>query len=303
MGDRTELAILFADVVGSTKLYELMGDMKARETVASCMDVMTRATERHNGTLIKTMGDGVMSTFPTVDDAVEASARMQQLISEEVNVDDVPVAIRVGFHFGPVMIEDGDVFGGAVHIANRMSTQAKGAQIITTGATVQRMSREWQTATRQIDLAPIRGTRDEVALFEVLWQQEDNTRMLPGIHWHDAEEARTQRLRLRYRGREVVVNEDRPQVSIGRSEDSDLVVKDKLISRLHARIEFTRGKFMLVDESTNGTCVLQSDGEEHFVRRDSVQIKGEGAIGLGRVPQVDSPQAIHFIHEDQETAP
>ncbi len=296
--DQTELAILFADVVGSTKLYELMGDLKARETVGRCLEAMSRASERCNGTVIKTMGDEVMATFPCVDDAVEAAAQMQKFISDEVDADDVPVAIRVGFHFGPVMEEDGDVFGSAVHIANRMSNQAKAAQIVTSGTTVAMMSPERQASTRQIDLASIKGTTGEVALFEVLWQQGENTRMLPTLDWSEATGVRTQRLRLRYRGQEIVVDEAKPNVSIGRAEDSDLVVKDTLISRLHARIEFIRGKFILIDESTNGTCVLLANGEEHFVRRDSVQIKGEGSIGLGRVPQADSPQAIHFIYED-----
>lgn len=292
-----ELAILFADVVGSTKLYELMGDHKARSTVQRCIALMTRATEANNGTVIKTMGDEVMATFPTVDDAVEAAAAMQRFISEDLDVDDVPVAIRVGFHFGPVMEEEGDIFGGAVHTANRMTTQAKAAQIITTAVAVSRMNPDWQSWTRQIDLATVKGKKDEIALFEVLWQREDNTRMLPTINWSQATDVRQQRLVLRYRNQELIVDQNRPYVSIGRAVDSDLVVKDTLISRLHASIEFVRGKFILFDQSTNGTCVVQSTGEEQFVRRDSLQIVGQGAIGLGRVPQVDSPQAIHFTYE------
>ena len=50
MGKDIELAILFADVVGSTKLYEQMGDAKARDMVATCIDVMRtrhRAAQRH----------------------------------------------------------------------------------------------------------------------------------------------------------------------------------------------------------------------------------------------------------------
>lgn len=293
-----ELAILFADVVGSTKLYELMGDAKARLAVQNCIDLMTRATEEHHGQVIKTMGDEVMSTFSNVDDAVEAAAHMQKMISQDMSVDDVPVAIRVGFHFGPVMLEDGDVFGGAVHTANRMTNQAKAAQIITTAVAVGKMSSEWQNWTRQIDLALVKGVKNEIALFEVLWQREDNTRMLPTINWSQATDVRNQRLRLTYRGQEVVVDNGRPYVSIGRAEDSDIVVKDTLISRLHARIEFVRGKFVLYDESTNGTCVKQASGDEQFVRRDSLQIVGEGSIGLGRVPLPDSPQAIHFTYEE-----
>ena len=297
MSANAELAILFSDVVGSTKLYELMGDLKARETVARCIDAMTRATETCGGTVIKTMGDEIMATFETADAAADAAGTMQKMISEGMENNDVPVAIRVGFHFGPVMLEDADVFGGAVHIASRMTTTAKAGQIITTRETMERLTPDWQSNTRQIDLAHVRGASEEIAICEVLWQPEESTRMLPRIDWGETAEEKPQRLLLRYRGQEIVVDESRPNVSIGRSEDSDLVIKDTLISRLHARIEFIRGKFMLVDESTNGTCVLQNNGEEQFVRRDSLQIKGRGSIGLGRVPQADSPQAIHFVHE------
>ncbi|MEM9055968.1 MAG: adenylate/guanylate cyclase domain-containing protein [Pseudomonadota bacterium] len=298
MSRNAELAIVFADVVGSTKLYELMGDSKARETVAQCIDVMTAATTKNDGKVIKTMGDEVMATFEQVDNAAGAACQMQMLIRDQVDIGDVPVAIRVGFHFGPVMLEGDDVFGGAVHIANRMTSQAKAEQIITSEATVQHMSEDWQQSTRQIDVTKVRGAAEPIPLFEVLWQQEDNTRMLPSIQWPDAALPRNQRLLLRYRGQEIICNEARPNVTIGRSEDSDLMIKDTLISRLHARIEFRRGKFMLVDQSTNGTCVLQNTGEELFVRRDSLQIKGQGAIGLGRVPQADSPQAIYFTYEE-----
>ena len=86
------------------------------------------------------------------------------------------------------------------------------------------------------------------------------------------------------RDRELLVDEQRPSITIGRAEDNDVVVKGNLISRLHARIEINRNKFVLIDQSTNGTFVQTADGEESFVRRDSLQIKGEGIIGLGRCP-------------------
>ena len=71
-------------------------------------------------------------------------------------------------------------------------------------------------------------------------------------------------------------------------------MKGNLISRLHARIEINRNKFVLIDQSTNGTFVQTADGEESFVRRDSLQIKGKGMIGLGRLPDDESPQTIRF---------
>ena len=299
MGKDIELAILFADVVGSTRLYELMGDLRARDMVAICIDVMRSATEQRQGTVIKTMGDEVMATFPSADDALNAAAQMQQQISThaQLKVDGQPVSIRIGCHFGPVVLETRDVFGAAVHTANRMTSQAKAGQIITTAATVERLSPEWRASCRQIDVAMLKGQGSETTLYEVLWQTEDVTSMVPAIAMH-SRPVRLLRLRLRCLDREVLLDEQHSSCTIGRAEDNDFVVKGNLISRLHARIEINRSKFVLIDQSTNGTFVQSTDGEEAFVRRDSMQLKGEGYIGLGKAPEASSPQSIRFSCEE-----
>ena len=295
-----ELAILFADVVGSTRLFESLGDQKARAMVAICIDVMRTATEQHNGTVIKTIGDEVMATFPKADDALNAAGQMQKQIAAhaELRMDGQQVAIRIGCHFGPVVLEARDVFGASVHTANRMTSQAKAGQIITTSATVERLSPEWRASVRQIDVATIRGQGAEVALYEVLWQTEDVTSMLPAIALTTRDQRRTLRLRLAVADREVVVDQMHPQVVIGRADESDVIVRGNLISRLHARIEFNRNRFTLTDQSTNGTFVQITGQEEAFVRRDTISIKGEGMIGLGKTPDVDSPQTLRFVCEE-----
>jgi class 3 adenylate cyclase len=300
MGKDIEVAILFADVVGSTQLYEQLGDVKAREMVARCLDIMREATEGNRGTVIKTMGDEVMSTFPTADDAMNAAKRMQEKISTDPALahENGHVAIRIGCHFGPVVQEQRDIFGSAVHTANRMTSQAKAKQIITTLSTVERLSPEWQSTARQIDIATVRGKADEVVLFEVLWQPEEATSMLPTVGLGRNKNVRPKRLSLRYQGREVTVGEGRKSATLGRAEDNDVVVKGNLISRLHARVEASRDKFTLVDESTNGTFVQTNTGEEIFVRRDSTQLTGEGVIGLGRVAQPGTALAVHYVVEE-----
>ena len=299
MGKDIELAILFADVVGSTRLYELMGDLRARDMVAICIDVMRSATEQRQGTVIKTMGDEVMSTFPSADEALNAAAQMQLQISShaQLKVDGQPVSIRIGCHFGPVMLENRDVFGATVHTANRMTSQAKAGQIITTAATVERLSPEWRASCRQIDVATLKGQGNEVTLYEVLWQSEDVTSMVPAISMN-SRPVRLLRLRIRANDRDLVIDEQHASITIGRAEDNDVVIKGNLISRLHARIEISRNKFVLIDQSTNGTFVQTASGEESFVRRDSLQIKGQGTIGLGRLPEQDSPQTIRFVCEE-----
>ena len=88
-------------------------------------------------------------------------------------------------------------------------------------------------------------------------------------------------------------------VSIGRLPDNLLVIDNAAVSSRHARVYKEGNHYVLEDlKSTNGTFVQTVDGEEAFVRRDSMQIKGEGLIGLGKVPDSSSPQSIRFVCEE-----
>jgi adenylate cyclase len=304
MGKDIELAILFADVVGSTRIYEVMGDLRARDMVLTCVEIMRAATEQNRGTVIKTIGDEIMATFPTANDALNAASRMQHdiRIHSELKVEGQPIAIRIGGHFGPVVLENRDIFGAAVHTANRMTSQAKAGQIMITSAMVGRLAPEWQSAVRQIDVATLKGKTSEDELYEVLWQKEDATSMLPAIALGAAVSREKQkgarRLRVRFQNEEIVLDDSKTNITIGRADENDVVIKGNLISRLHARIELNRNKFLLVDQSTNGTFVTTREGEEAFVRRDSMQLKGEGLIGFGRVPESGSALTVRYLCEE-----
>ena len=296
-----EVAILFADVVGSTHLYEAMGDERARETVQQCLKIMREATEQFGGTVIKTMGDEIMATFPSADDAMSGASQMQKRItnSSQIAAAGTHVSIRIGCHFGPVVAEDRDIFGAAVHTANRMTSQAKAGQILTTAVTVEQLTGEWRALARQIDVATVKGHSSEMALFEVLWQPEEATSMLPSISWSSPEPSLGGRLRLRFRGQELVLGEStKTAASMGRADENDVVIKGNLISRVHARIDLRKNRFVLVDESTNGTFIQRDDGEEVYVRRDTAELTGSGVIGMGRVATRGTPLAIEYALEE-----
>ena len=299
-GEGKEVAILFADVVGSTHLYEVLGDDKARETVQQCLGIMKEATEHFGGTVIKTMGDEVMATFPSADDALNAASQMQQKITSNtrLNAGATHVAIRIGCHFGPVVADNRDIYGAAVHTANRMTSQSKAGQILTTAATVEQLTGEWRALTRQIDVATVKGQSSELAVFEVLWQPEEATSMLPSLDWSAAEEAPAGRLRLRFRGQELLLDGDaRVSVTMGRADENVVVIKGNLISRVHARIDLRKNRYMLTDESINGTFVQRDDGKEQYLRRDSMELTGSGIIGMGRVAARGTPLAVEYTCE------
>jgi adenylate cyclase len=126
---------------------------------------------------------------------------------------------------------------------------------------------------------------------------DTETTMVPVIVGY-SDSARDMRLRLRFEDRELVVDERPSSITIGRAEENDVVVKGRLISRLHARIVIGRSNFVLIDQSTNGTFVQTGDGEELFIRQDIRQLKGQGMIGLGCVPEQGSQHTIQFTCEE-----
>ena len=81
-----------------------------------------------------------MCVLPQADTGLLAATDMQTKVMALPLVSNVKRAIRVGFHFGPVIEEHNDVFGDTVNLASRMAGLAKGQQIITTLATVQQMA-------------------------------------------------------------------------------------------------------------------------------------------------------------------
>ena len=294
MAKDLEVAILFADVVGSTQLYDKFGDTKASETVAACLGVMKDSTHQFNGTVIKTIGDEVMATFPDVDDAMSAAIMMQtQITADNKEEGRIPVSIRIGCHFGPVVQEQNDIFGAAVHTANRMTSQAKARQVVISDDTVKKMSDKFKDQTRQIDVASVRGRIDEVALYELLWNPDEATSMLPTIEW-EGRGKNASKVEISFRDQSIEVSDKCKSVSLGRADDNDLVIKGNLISRIHAKIEMRRGKILLIDQSTNGTFLQNVEGDESFVRRDSVELHGEGTIGLGRTEEPGSSLAVHY---------
>jgi adenylate cyclase len=278
------LVIVFADVSGSTKLYEQHGDAVARGVIARCLDVLKTIVERHQGRVIKFIGDEIMCTFSAVDAAGTAVCDMQEAIADLRTDDITPVkltlAIRVGMHFGPAILENNDVFGDAVNVAARMAGQAKAGQIITTQATYERMGAILKASSRLIARENVKGKKDAIELYELLWLQDDATRMQTGILQHQTNRD-AGRLLLVCGDQRVELPGDVSKAVLGRSASAEVTVDETLASRQHASVEYRKGKFFLIDQSLNGTYVLHADSSESFIRRE-MSLTGQGKISLGR---------------------
>ncbi|TAN55631.1 MAG: adenylate/guanylate cyclase domain-containing protein, partial [Betaproteobacteria bacterium] len=258
------VAVLFADIAGSTKLYDALGDTDAKTMIDEALTAMRVITQRHRGRVIKTIGDELMCLFPNAERGFLAATDMQTVVNALVVTRGVKRMIRIGFHAGPVIEEQGDVFGDTVNVAARMAGLAKGMQIMTTRATVDALPEALRASTRPIAAVAVKGKADELAVCEVLWQESDDLTMAAGVH---AAAQSPAELLVHHGAQEFVLGAERPALLLGRDAACDVVLADPKASRQHARIEKRRDKFFLTDQSSNGTYVT---------------IEGEPEIGLRR---------------------
>jgi adenylate cyclase len=285
------MAVLFADVAGSTKLYDALGDAQAKFMVDECIATMRAVVDQYGGRVIKTIGDEVMCVLPNADAGLLAATDMQTKIDALPVVSNTKRAIRVGFHFGPVIEENNDVFGDTVNLAARMAGLAKGTQIITTLATVQLMVPMLRASTRRIAALAVKGKGDNVEVCEVIWQAGEELTMATPSMTHAP---RNVELSLRYAGVRQSLQDANAGIVLGRDASCQMVVPDRMASRQHARVERRRDKFILTDQSTNGTFVVFDGEAEMVLRREEVMLRGKGRIALGHSVTNAPEETIYF---------
>lgn len=292
------VAVLFADISGSTRIFESLGDVAARHKISQCLDLLGDVVKEHSGTLVKTIGDEVMCTFASAEKAATAACAMQESLedtaTEYTAAGRVSLRIRVGFHYGSAVVENNDVFGDTVNIAARMVSLAKAGQILTTQQTVEALSPGARASARLVDRAPLKGKREMIDICELIWQHEDVTRLATGVVVTHPAEAR---MHLNYRDRSVSVTPERPAVTLGRSNSADVTIEETLASRQHAKIEYRKGKFYIIDQSTNGTFLRADDGTESFLRREEALLTGSGVISLGKAFKMQPTEIVRFRAE------
>jgi len=293
------MAVLFADISESTSLYQKLGDAAARNIVNACLTLINGVLPRYDGRLVKTIGDEVMCVFPGADLAVLAASEMQSLVAA-TKPGNYPVMIHIGLHYGSVLVEEGDVFGDTVNVAAYLAAVATAEQILTTEATEQCLSAALKSCVRPIFHAVLKGAEHESTVYQVLWRTDSINLTDVNLHSNKTIPGDTGSLLLTLDEERVRVDQWRPGIVIGRSQECDLVVTDRFASRQHLSIKLVRTYFYLFDHSINGTFVSLESGEEVHVLRRELLLDGSGQICVGR-SRVERPGEIIIFTRDRRS--
>lgn len=283
-----EVAIVFADICESTRVYESAGDSAAYALNERSLEVMRKATERAGGTVIRTQGDGMLCTFPKAAAAFTAASEMQS-----AHRSNETLRIKIGMHFGPALSGiGGDVYGDAVNLAARICALARAGETLLTEQTVTLLPPLYRRCTRLLDTTTLKGKKDPVNIFLMVDEADTHATMMEPATRGPAPRT-TVALELRYRGEALKLDESRTKAVLGREIGCDLVVNGAYASRRHATVEVRRGRYVVTDQSTNGTYV--SDGKNSkFLKRESADLGLSGTIGLGAEPENDASGVVQF---------
>jgi len=272
------VSVLLADVSGSARLHEKLGEAETLRAVDRCMKRMERTVEGFNGRIAKIVGDELMATFPLADEALQAAVEMQQRIADLPPVSGVKLEIRIGFAHGAVTEEAGTLGGEPVSLAASLAGIAKPGQILTSRASLTVLSPALLRFTRDVTELPAGAKSLPVPIAEVFAHEPPAA---AGANTPAAAETGAHtggKLRIQYKGKVLVLDENKPTITMGRDQDCDFIIQDRRASRQHASIEWRNGHIFVVDRSTNGTFIALGNNPEVFLRRSEFALQGKGTI-------------------------
>ena len=299
-----ERTVLFADLRGSTSMYETLGNTDATAVVTQSVALIARIVAVHEGQVVKTLGDGLMAVFVAPSAAVAAADDMHESLERigspgqpgaAMGIRMAPLKLQVGLARGEVIEISGDLFGDAVNVAARLLDHAGDNETLATANVVEGLDDWIRSRFRSLDRLQLRGRVEpvHVHLFEAVRRFGDTAVTAFGDIAPSVPEP--EGIRLMWLDQNRIYSGTSLPVVLGRSPQATYIIHDNRVSRSHARIDWHGGTFQLVDLSYNGTYVrFDHDPEIISLRRGACTLHGSGMIGLGAPPSEAESPSVRF---------
>lgn len=287
---RASSTVVFADLSGSTGVFEALGNAQATEAVTRLVQWIGNVCESHGGRVVKTLGDGVFALFANGAAATHAVLELQRNHPTRRQAwwpESVRLELQIGIASGEIIEVDGDSYGDAVNIAARLSDMAGPGQIWATESVIAQLP-DSDVRRRRLGPIGIRGRLDMPVVYRIDWQEEVSSfltmpaPLAPPARVPDSVFGQIELAWLDVRSQFGI---GALPIHLGRVDDAEFVVNDPRVSRLHARIESRNGSCVLTDLSTYGTWVRfhgsAGASGEVALRREECVLHGSGELGLG----------------------
>lgn len=299
----SERTVLFADLRGSTSLYETLGNAEATSVVTHTVNTIARVVQPAGGMVVKTLGDGLMAVFDEPAQGLRAALRMHEDLDQLVTRGHERGAsaglrglrLQIALACGEVVEMGGDCFGDAVNIAARLLDHAGDNETLVTAAVLSGLGPSQQKRFRDLDLVHLRGRAEPVRVYVMGGRRGVDATAVATQFGAVSPTLEPEAVRLIWIDVNEVYDGEHMPVVLGRSAQAHFRVDDTRVSRSHARLDWHGGVFQLTDLSYNGTYVRFGSGDEVVgLRRNSCTLHGSGSIGLGGAPTDPTSPVVRF---------
>ena len=304
MTDIVQRTVLFADLRGSTSMYETLGNTDATAVVTQSIGLLARIVNNHHGHVVKTLGDGLMAMFETSDPAIGAADEMHEALerigapgdgSLAPRARSVPLKLQVALAHGGVIEVAGDVYGDAVNVAARLIDHAGDNETLVTASVLDGLDGAARSRFRNLDRMQLRGRAEPVRVYLLEGSRRFGDTASTAFGDFAAPAPEPEGIRLVWHDQNRIYAGTSLPVVLGRSPQATYIIDDTRVSRSHARIVWHGGTFQLTDLSYNGTYVrFDHDPETIGLRRGSCTLHGSGTIGLGAPPSEPESPCVRF---------
>ncbi|MGR8947796.1 MAG: FHA domain-containing protein [Gammaproteobacteria bacterium] len=291
-----QLAILYADVCGSTRLYEQYGDEIARADMAACIGMLDDISTRLDGTTLKTIGDELMCAFEDPIKASLAAAEMHAGLKKACDANEFRMGalhIKIGWHWGSVNWRGDEVLGEAPVTAQQIINRANADEILTSKQSIDKLPPGLFANIHMLDRIEAQAWDGTLDVCKIPWEQSGEETQISSVQLSQLVSKEVS-LVLQYDEQEIIINSVNTKCTIGRGRHADLRVNGGFTSRQHAEITYRNGRFNLRDESVNGTIIVDGNGGSRRLRREEGVIAGIGRLGFGASPDDDPGGSVTF---------
>jgi class 3 adenylate cyclase/pSer/pThr/pTyr-binding forkhead associated (FHA) protein len=247
---RRNVTVLFTDMKGSTAYFEKYGDAAGLLMVHRINTMFAESVNRHQGRVIKTIGDAVMACFDDPAESLAASIEMQQALAADnaVKPEAQRILVRIGLNYGLGIVKSNDVFGDVVNVASRVESAAAPDQILISDTLHQAVSSTARFRIRAAGKFALKGVTEQRELFEVMWDLE--TGLHPVAAHSLVEDATSPRakfklIQIRNDGRPSKEFDVSTALTIGRMNGDIVFPHDGCMLSPHAKLTVENGQLFL----------------------------------------------------------
>lgn len=290
------LAVLYADISGSSRLYEQFGDVTAQRDIVRCLTLLTEVAQAHGGRLERTIGDEVMCSFVLPERAAQAAVAMHEKLREASAAQAFvsgTLRVRIGWHYGVAESHDGELGGALPLVAQQVTALARPDEILASDPAVAALSAGWRSAAQRLDTIESRVDGQPLTIYRLPWDKDEEVTQFR-LGRTPTRVIVSTRLVLRHGATVLALDANRRRCSVGRGRDADLATGSRFTSKRHAEILYRRGRFYVVDNSINGTFIAPEGSQVQHLHHEEAALLGKGVIMFGSPANRDPAASVSY---------